>query len=59
MGEDWKYGRTKELKMKVYALTEERLMALIIKHEVRGWTRASEIKPCERGVGCMMVWKRP
>lgn len=59
MGRDWKYGRPKELKKKVYALTEERLMALIIKHEVRGWTQTSDILPYDRGVGCVMVWKRP
>lgn len=54
----WKQARPKELKKIVFALTEERLKPLIIDHEKRGWTQASEIKPYNLGLGCQMVWEK-
>lgn len=58
MGRDWKYGRRKELKKIVFALTEDRLKPLVTKHEDRGWVRVSEIKPYNGGVGCLMACNR-
>jgi hypothetical protein len=54
----WKQARPKELKKIVYALTEDRLKSLITDHEDRGWTQASEVKPYNRGLGCLMVWEK-
>jgi hypothetical protein len=53
----WRYGRPKQLKKLVFALTEQRLIKNINEHEKRGWSQASEIKEHGYGFGCLMKWK--
>lgn len=55
MGKSWKDVPRRQLEKVVYALTEDRLKPLIVHHENRGWVQVSEIKPYNRGVGCLMV----
>jgi hypothetical protein len=52
----WKDCHTKQLKKIAYALTEDKLRKVIVVHEGRGWTQASEIKEHGYGVGCLMIW---
>jgi hypothetical protein len=52
----WKYGRPKQLKKVVYSLTEATLMKIIKEHEIRGWSKGSEIKKHGYGLGCLMIW---
>lgn len=53
----WKKAQPRLLKKVVYGMNKHTLNQLIVDHESRGWSIASEIKEYNYGLGCLMVFK--
>jgi hypothetical protein len=47
----------RQLKKIVYALDNHTINKIIVDHENRGWTKASEIKEYVYGLGCLMTYE--
>jgi hypothetical protein len=54
----WKDVRPKQLKKIVYALDDKKLNKVVEAHEGRGWSRASENKEYNYGLGCLVIWDK-